>query len=165
MKKIAPSSLFLYLNEDSDWDLRSFRSKMDCLILEDGTDRLSQNVGTSALRKFRKRTQISLTPRRKPEKTQDSGYENNATVTIQPTQLRTAVWSIDMKIVNIVRVHNCRIVGCTHGHNCDMRLSLWSLMPSIFNISVPTSQRKRLQFIRRSIGVGTQPEPFRRTFD
>jgi len=62
---------------------------MDCLILEDGTERLYRNVCTSALRKFPKRTQISFTLRRKPEITQDSGCENNATVTVLPTQLKT----------------------------------------------------------------------------
>jgi hypothetical protein len=131
--------------------------------------------------------QIQLTPRRKPEITQDSGCQNNAKVTVLPTQLNAAVWSIHMKIVNIVTVHNCTIVGFTHArtharththslararvhththdHNCDMRLSLWSLMPSVFNIPVPTLQRKRLHFIRRSIGLGMPPEPVRRPFD
>jgi len=157
--------LQLRSSSNSDWDLRSFRSKMACLILEGGTDRLSQNICISALRKYPKRTQISFTPRRKPEVTQDSGIENNTTVTVLPTQFKTAVWSIHMKIVNIVTVHNFSIVGCTHDNNYDMRLSLWSLMPPIFSNSVPTSQRKRLHFTRRSIGIGMQPEPVRRSFD
>jgi hypothetical protein len=163
-EKGAPTSLFLYLNEDSDWHMRYLRSQMDCLILEYAADRLSRNVGTSTLRRFPKQRRSHLHRGGSLESRKIQAVKVTQ-LWLLPAQLTTAVWSIHMKIENTATVRNCSIVGWTHDHNCDMRLSLWSLMLSIFNNSVSTSHRKRLHFIRRSIGVGTQPEPVCRSFD
>jgi hypothetical protein len=59
-EKSAPTSLFLYLNEDSDQHVHYLRSQMDCLILEYGADRLSRNVGISTLRRFSKQRKSHL---------------------------------------------------------------------------------------------------------